>query len=355
MYRGISLVVLIGVILALLLIPFKIPYTLVSIGSVLPSLEWRLIQDVGGGISATLQDNESGVVNNISSWQFERGDLYSMQLAIDPGSTKTVKEGDTLVRIFSSVINQQMLDIENQIKVKSAINKDLSTGEKPPIVQEAESKLASAKETYLQKTKELEVAKRLYDEGVMATLEYSRIQNDFEVAKIGIRIAEKALLTANTGQKVETVLVNNSEINSLRRQLDFLKNRNAKYLITSSFDGIISPINEIGQVMILQKVSECIVTIPIKVEEMEFLGENPQILVNDPISHKTYNAKLLEKSSSVQVLSMRNVGFLKCLISPYDEKVPITLGIGAKCEVHCDDLSPVQYLKRLMKFTISSN
>lgn len=355
MHRGISIVVLVVILSAVLLLPFKIPYTLVSIGNVMPSQEWILIQDAGGGISSTLQDNESGVVKNIFSWQFERGDLYSLQLSIDPKSKQWVKEGDTLIRIFSSVINQQILDIENQIKIKSAITMDLSTGEKPPVVEEAESRLASAKEMYVQKTKELEVAKKLFDDGVMANLEYSRIKNEFDVARIAIQIAEKSLLTANTGQKNETVQVNTSEIRALKKQLDFLKNRNAKYIITSPFDGVVSPISLPGQILVLHRNSECIVSIPVKVEEMEFLGENPQILVNDPVTQLKYNAKLLEKLSQIQVIEMRNVGFLKCAISPYDGKESISLGMGASCEVHCDDLTSLQYLKRLLRYKISSN
>lgn len=355
MNRGIALLILFVFLIVLVFVPVKIPYTLVSIGNVLPAQEWRLIQDAGGGLSSSLQDNQRGVVERISSWQFERGDLFDMQLAIDPNSSQMVHKGDTIIRIYSSISNQQILDIENLIKVKSAISKELSTGEKPPVVQEAEKRLLSAKETYEQKSKELEIAKKLKEDGVTAELEFSRIKNEFEVAKIAIQIAEKSLQVANTGMKNETVQVNTTEIATLKKQLEFLKNRNIKYAITAPFDGVVSPIYEIGQVLVLHKVSECVVTIPVKVEEMVFLGKNPQILVNDPINTKKYNAKLLSKSPTTQIISMRSVGFLNCIITPYDNNQPITMGLGAKCEVHCDDLTPWQYLTRLMRFTISSN
>lgn len=354
MNRAIALFLIVAFLLAVLFLPVKIPYTLRSIGNVLPSQEWRLVQDGTGSLSASLQDNQSGAVTRISSWQFERGDLFDLQMAIDPNSGEMFHKGDTIVRIYSSISNQQILDLENLIKVKSAIGKELSTGEKQTIIREAEERLASAKELFVLKQRELEMGQKLIADGVIADIEYQRIKNAYDVAKIEVQVAEKTLQVASTGAKTETLEVNTTEINTMRKQLDFLKNRNVRYVITAPFDGIVSRLYELGQVLVLHRVSECVVQVPVKVEELAYIGKNPQVVITDPASMERYNAKILSVSSQTQVVNMRSVGFLICMISALPDKPPVTLGNAAVCEVICDDLTPFQYLKRLMKFRVGA-
>lgn len=354
MNRAIALLLIFCFLLAVLFLPVKIPYTLRSIGNVLPSQEWRLVQDGTGSLSASLQDNQSGAITRVSSWQFERGDLFDLQMAIDPNSGKMFQKGDTIVRIYSSISNQQILDLENLIHVKSAIGKELSTGEKKTIVQEAEERLASAKEFYELKSRELAVAQKLIADGVIADIEYQRIKNEHDVAKIEIQVAEKTLQVASTGAKSETVEVNTTEVNTLKKQLAFLKGRNLKYVITAPFDGVVGRLYELGQLIVLHRMSECVVQVPMKVEEMAYIGRNLRILITDPSSMETYNAKLLSVASQTQVVNMRSVGFLICMINTQPGKPFPTLGNVGNCEVHCDDLTPLQYIKRLMKFRIGA-
>jgi hypothetical protein len=353
MYRGVAFSIFLLVVLGALFIPIKIPYDLVSIGSIQASEEWRLLQETGGGFSAAQQNNKTGMVQRFANWQFERGDLSGMELVVKADTFGQIICGDTLVRMYSSVIQQQILTLENQLKIKEAEVADLSTGEKTPIIQEAESKLLFAQQALTLRESELNVAKELFAQGVISKMEMQRINNVFQLAKIDINTAEKTLEIANTGVKSQTIGINTAEILTLRKQLSFLKNRSAGYSILAPFDATICPIQMVGEVLILRRTNECVVTIPVKTEEMQFIKEDVIIDVKDPISNKIYKGILHKRENQTQILGGRSVVFLKVLIKTEERNEKITLGTSAQCTLHCGDLNQREYLKRLLHFSLS--
>jgi hypothetical protein len=353
MYRGVAFSILLLVILGALYIPIKIPYDLVSIGNIQASEEWRLMQETSGSFSATQQNNKTGMVQRFAAWQFERGDLSGMELVVKADTFGQVICGDTIARMYSSVIQQQILTLENQLKVKEAEIADLSTGEKTPIIQEAQSKLLFAQNALLIREKELNIAQKLKDEGVIASIEFERIKNIYQLAKIDITTAEKALDIANTGVKSQTIGINTAEILTLRKQISFLKNRSAGYSIVAPFDATVSPIQAVGEVLILKKTSECIVTIPVKVEEMQFIKDDVKIDVKDPITNKIYQGKIYKREHQTQILGGRSVTFLKVLVQPDTRTEQITLGTSAQCTLHCGELNQREYLNRILHFSLS--
>ena len=354
MYRGITLSILILIILAALYVPVRVPYALLSVGSILPCEEWRLMQETGGGLSSMHQNNKTGIVQRLASWQFERGDLTGMEVTVRPDTFGQVICGDTVVRMYSSIIHQQILELDNRLKVLQSEQQVLLTGEKAPIVQEAESELVFAKEALTLREKEYAVAQQLLAEGVIAKMEFNRAENVLKLAKIEVITAEKGLAVANTGVKSESVGVNAAHIQTLQKQIAFLRARNAGYVITSPFDGVIAPIREVGEVMILQKINECIVTIPVKTEEMSFITDSCRIEVTDPITQKVYVAHYLGKEAQTQVIGSRSVAFVRAAIYPEHRGERITLGISAQCSIQCGELNQREYLKRLLRFSVSA-
>ena len=350
MYRGITLLILTLLVLAALYVPMTIPYDLVSRGGVQPTEEWLLAQDPNGTLYSSHHNFKTGIVQRLASWKFQPGDLSGMEVTVRTDTFGTVRAGDPVVRMYSSTVQQEILDLENQLKTKQSEQRVLVTGEKPPIVQEAESKLGFAKEALTLREKEYAVAKQLLADQVIARMEYVRAENALQLARIDIKTAEQALAVAETGMKKESVALNTTEMANLQRKLDFLRQRNAGYVITSPFNGVVCPVRAIGEVLILQRVSECIVQIPVKAEEMIFVGDSTQLEVMDAVTKRVYHAKILSKSAQTQVLDGRSVGFVTAVISPPDPSERITLGLSAQCKLHCGNLNQRDYLRRILKF-----
>lgn len=355
MYRGITLLLLTLIVAATLFAPIDIPYNLVSVGHVAPAEEWRLVQDANGGLIASHQNFKTGIVERVASWQFERGDISGMEVTIPKDSFAQIHIGDTLVSMYSAVIQQQILDLENQLKIKQSERQVAVTGEKLPIVQEAETRLSAARQNLTLREKEFTAAQQLVAEQIVARLEFNRVENALEQAKIEVSTAEKALENAKTGLKIESVDLNASEMAALRKQLDFLRRRNAGYVIQAPFDGMVAPIRELGEVLILQKVSEYVISIPVKTEEMVFISDSAVLQITDPLTNQIYTARHLQKLPQTEVLGGRSVGFLQAVIEPNYPGERISLGTSAQCTINCGHLRPLAYLQRILHFSEHQN
>lgn len=118
--------------------------------------------------------NKTGIVGKINSWQFKAGDLSGLELAIRPDSLTRVKMGDTLIRMYSTVILAQILELSTQIQILQSQTTELSTGEKPQTVKEAQAKLDFAQEQVVIREKEYKIAKELLKEALSRLLNWHR-------------------------------------------------------------------------------------------------------------------------------------------------------------------------------------
>ncbi len=350
MYRGLVFFIFLALMVGALFAPVRLPYSLVSIGNVEPSEEWRLVQDGANSLSAVHQNFKTGMVERLASWQFERGDLAGMEVTVRPDTFGLVVCGDTVIRMYSVDIQQQILDLESQLQIAESTQTALISGEKPPIVEEAESKLVFAKEALTLRQKEFDITEKLEKEGAVAKLDLTRSKNVLDLAKIDVKTAEKSLEVAQTGVKTETASVNKTQISTLRARLSFLRSRAAKYFILSPFDGVVSPIREAGQILNLQKISEYVLSIPVRAEQLIFISENAKITVRDQATGKVFHAKFLRKEHQTQIVGGKNVGFVKATIYPEKMGERLTSGLAAECTVACDSLNPREYLKRILHF-----
>jgi hypothetical protein len=352
MYRLIAFVVLLILLTSALYVPVGIPYRLFSIAQVSPLEEWRLSQDATNGLAATHQDYQTGRIRRINSWQFQRGDISAMELTIPGDSSVQIALGDTIVRMFSALVQQEILDIENELKALQSETKVLTTGEKIETIQQAKARLEQAKTQLQIRQKEFDINKDLFEKNVIARLEYIRSENALDQAKAAVITAEKELLVVETGVKVESVDFNRTQITNLQRKLAFLRERRAGYVIRAPFSGTTAPIREVGEVLILQNLNTYVLQIPVKVEEMRYINSKVKIAVTDPFTGKIFLAKYLGKAAQTQVIDSRSVGFITALIEMETAREKLTLGIASRCEITCDELNPRQFLARLLNFRI---
>jgi hypothetical protein len=354
MRRVVVLVVLIALLLSVLYFPIKIPYDLVSVGVVSPLEEWKLVQDANGGLLANRLHYRTGITSDVAVWQFNSGDISGMDVAIPTDSAVWVSQGDTIIRMYSAQVQEQILDLENSLKYQRAQLQNLNTGEKPPTVQQAESELKYAQEQLDLAEKQYTLKLPLFQEGLLSKLEFQTTENAVSLAKTAVKTAEKQLDVVATGEKPEIVQVTQTEINNLQRRLDFLRQRNASYMVVAPFNGISSPvIPASGDLLVLQNIDIYLVHIPIKTRDLKLIGHEAKIFVTDPSSGHMYPAQLLEKGTKSEVIGSNLVNFLQVSVQ-IPKGQTLNIGPGAHCLVHCDDLSPIEYLKRIMNTPISS-
>jgi hypothetical protein len=348
--RILPVVILIIIIFAALYIPVTIPFKLSSIGKVYPHQEWRLMQDASGNITTTLADNKTGVRQLLQAFQFERGDLVNMELSYND-SSEQIFAGDTLLKIKTIIFQDRIQQLTNQLLVEQALLKSALAGDKDPVISGARKQLESAQKALILHEKNYFTNKRLLDEGLISELEFRAFENAWELAKVDISIAEKALEDVNTGVKAEDVEVQRSNITSLNNQVVFLENQLAKYVVTAPFNGVRVPVVLPEEMLVLYNTDEYIMQIPMKAEDIRYISECKNIFVTDIRNQSRYEATLLEVGTNVEVVGGRQVVFISASVKVPDHAAAISTGMAMTCEISCGEINQREYIRRILNFT----
>ncbi len=340
--------IILGILLLVLYIPFRLPYHAQSVGKVYPAQDWRLVQDQAGRISSVVRDYRTGAVQQMDAFQFEQGDISGLQFDLPPGGFLHL--GDTVVRMYSTRQREEIQDIEAQLALYGAQLQAENTGDKPPIVQQAENQLHFAEQDVIWKDKNFRIQKPLYEQGLIALTEYQTVESALELAKIQVGIAQKNLETVRTGLKPESVQVTEAQLRGLRNRLDILRKKNLALVLRAPFEGFVTPALPPEELFVLQRSDEYFVQIPLKVEQLGYLRPGSSVSVTDIQTQRTYSARLLQTGTHVEVLDNRQVAILNAIVRPDSSSQRFSTGLSARCNIEFDTVNQREYLLRLLNF-----
>lgn len=326
----------------------QVPYVAESIGKVLPVQEWRLVQDQTGRLSSVIYDNKLGAAQQIDAFQFEQGDFSGIRLDIPAGTF--VEAGDTVVRLYSIRQRQEIQEIEAQLSFYAAQLQSDKTGDKPPIVQEAENKLHFAEQDLKLKDDFYQLKKKLKEEGLIAATEFQIAENDWNLAKIQVEIARKYYENVNTGLKTESVGITEAQLQGLKNRLNILKQKGLSFVIRAPFAGWVVPSVLPEELLTLQRADEYVVKIPVRVEQLPYLHPDVAIRVTDVQTRRVFPARYDALGSKVEVLDNRQVSLLTALIFPDSTRLRLSTGVSALCKIDFGNVTQREYLKRILNF-----
>jgi len=341
--------IIIGIIVAALYVPVQIPFAAESIGRVYPVREWQLTQDQTGRISSVVRDYRLGATQQIDAYQFEQGDISGLQFVLPPD--RFVHVGDTVVRMYSIRQNEEIQNIEAQIALYGAQLQADITGDKPPVVQEAENRLHFAEQDLIQKEKIFLIKKPLWEQQLIAFTEYQEAESAYQLAKTQVGIAQKYLETVATGLKTESVGITQAQLRGLKNRLDILRRKGLSFVLRAPFSGWVVPAVLLPEEqLILQQAGEYVVQIPMKVTQLPYLSPRTIITVTDIQTQRSYPARLSQTGMKVEVLDNQQVSMLTAIITPDSIGTRLTTGVSAKCRIDFGAVNQREYLRRILNF-----
>ncbi|MBL7809731.1 MAG: hypothetical protein JNN28_18060 [Saprospiraceae bacterium] len=350
MKRLLGGLLILAVLIAALYVPIKLPYAAESIGRVLPAQEWRLVQDQTGRLTSVIRDHKSGVAQQIDAFQFEQGDFSGIKIDIPSGSFVTA--GDTVVRMYSIRQREEIQQIEAQLVLYGAQLKSDVTGDKPPIVEEAENKLHFAEQDLKLKEDFYHLKKKLKGEGLIAATEFQIAENEWNLAKIQVEIAQKYLENVNTGLKIETVGVTQAQLQGLKNRLQILKQKGLSFVIRAPFSGWITTSAVPEDLLTLQRADEYVVRIPVRVEQLRHLHPGIGISIKDVQSGHVFQGKYGALGTKVEVLDNRQVSMLTAYVQPDSSGTRLSTGVSTFCRLDFGQITQREYLLRMLNFQL---
>ncbi|MBC7774558.1 MAG: hypothetical protein H7246_03900 [Phycisphaerae bacterium] len=336
--------------MAALYVPMQVPYAAQSIGRVLPAQEWRLVQDQTGRLTSVVRDHKQGIAQQIDAFQFEQGDFSGIKIEIPAGAF--VAMGDTVVRMYSIRQREEIQQIEGELSLFTAQLQSDKTGDKPPIVQEAENKLHFAQQDLVLKENFYHLKKKLKDDGLIATTEFQTAENDWNLAKIQVEIAKKTLETVGTGLKTESVGITEAQLKGLRNRLNILKQKGLAFVIRAPFSGWVVASALPEELLTFQRADEYVVQIPVRVEQLRYLKPDVIIQVTDVQTGHVFTGRYGALGSKVEVLDNRQVSTLTAFVLPDSTGARLSTGVSAMCRIDFGQVTQREFLRRILNFQL---
>lgn len=343
------------VLLALAHIPLEVPFTLDSVVKVLPARQWVLSHTPDGSLTAAVYDHRTGMVRRQEDYQFDRGDQVQMRFQDDWKAGTRVKAGETVASIVSNRLSEQLVLLKNQLAVEEANLGVVASGQKPQVIAQFEEEVSLARADVELRRKTLERTKQLQAEGLIAALAVEQAENTLHDAQARVRLAEKSLATATSGEKQEVVTVTSSRIASLQKQIEFLENKRNKYEIATPFAGEIRVENSLeGDRLLVEDTTALILQMPVRLRDVRYLQQGQRIEMQWLDQSVTTPATVLEIGRRVETISFEQVVYVKALVESREnqEALDFAPGTSVRCRIIVERIKLGEFLRRSLRWQL---
>ena len=334
-------------IIIVFIIPFKIPYTFKSTARIYPSQEWVLMTGQDDSFISVIYDNKTNVINNLTNYKFERGDIAELNINPQLISGQQINKGDTIAFIHSFDIENELTELRSEIEVEKASLNVLKSGEKVSIINEAEKKYDYAIQQLKLDEKTFLRQQTLFQDSVISAAEFDQVENVYQLAKINLNILENELLSLKSGDKPSEINLINEKINSIKINIEILENQKDQYFIISPRSGIINFSPALGQYFSISDNNEYILKIAIQLKNRKHLDSLSSINFEIAGDNAINSASLLQINDKVESIGSHQIFFIKAIADNNDN---ISRGMAVQCKIACDDVSLFEYCMRTMDF-----
>lgn len=346
------------VVLAMVLsLPVKFPYSVYGTGKVFAVNEWILGRTQDGRIISTMKNNQYGVITSYGGKEFTQKDVYNFFLNEDFGKNRYVKKGEKIGYLESNELQTQLITLKGQLDVEKALLRVSATGEKDQLVMEAANNLRLAGERLNIQNKLFQRSQKLYEDSLISAQEYELAMNNFQLAQIGVEVADAQLKTISSGEKPEQLNFVRKRISSLESQIANLEERLASLTISAPFSGILQQsrkdpavnveVNNVEPIVDLLDTSSYIVILPIHAKDLVFVKEGQIAELELFSAGCVMTAIVTNIDNGVQIIGGKQAAYVTAVI---DKKCPgVMPGTIAQVIIDTDELTPLQYLGRLTK------
>lgn len=328
----------------------KIPYTINVPGKILYSNEWIITINANGGIQTYLVNRASGVTNQFTIAQFNRGD--AVQLLIDTliSKGKKVSKGDVVGSILSSELEKELERLNGELLTSNASLVMVESGEKESIVEEAKQEVERAKRQSEDLKAILLRQKALFEKGLSSQQEYELAERRAKVSSIDILISESKLKSVSSGAKKEQVDFIKAQIKSLQGQIDVLKKQLQVYNLVSPVSGVVTKVSENDTLLVISDTAEYVVLMPIPLIEYSLLESKQIVNIFAVDVQNIPSARITNIDKVIQPLNGHQVVIATASIE--NSSSEFLNGLLARCSIKTESMPILNYLKRKLHLTL---
>lgn len=327
------------------LLPIQISYTINSIAKILPASQWTLSRGNDGEILASTKNFISNKNNTYQVTSFERGE--SMLLNLNPSlkNGEVVSEGDTLGTIFSSSQQENLIQLNGELKVLNASLKVALSGDKKTQVQEAEQRLAVAKMELEKQTKIVARLQESLEKEIISQQEYQLESDELNILAKAVDVRQAELESTLSGEKDEEINRLKEQITAVENEISFFQEQiDSQNLLVAPFSGRIDMTFSNDTLLVLSNFDTGVAFLPVPLEEAVYIIQSEKVSFSS-----TYTETLLSGEVQMKQPVMQLVGGKQCItvlatVHPLSNN--FISGLLTPAEINCSPVSLPTYLKR---------
>ncbi|HPI86349.1 MAG TPA: hypothetical protein PLR01_08245 [Bacteroidales bacterium] len=343
------LIILFVLIVITIFLPIPVRYSFIATAKIYPFREWKLMRGTEEGFWSQTFNYETDALGDFKNYRFERGDIAELEINEKLVFDMPVSQHDTIAHIRSFFIENEITRLENLRDVETA-NKDVvSTGEKRPLVEQAQRQYNYALQQLDLEKKNFARQEKLFRDSVITPAEFDLYENTLKLAEINAQVAFEALTSLQTGEKDPVVNLSEQKITSYEKEVERLKTQKAQYTIVTPISGILSYNTEIGGIIKVSDSEKLLLKIPVAYEHSSYLNNLYKVTFSTPDNKITVNASF--KGFDESVNQIQNKQFVIARAVTTGPTTGIYPGMVVQCRIYCDKVYLLEYLKR--NFSVS--
>jgi hypothetical protein len=311
--------------------------------------EWKLSRGAEEGFWSQTYNYETDALGDFKNYRFERGDIAELQIRNTLAFDAPVEINDTVANIESYFIENEITRLNNLREVEMANMNVISTGEKQPMVEQAQRQYNYAMQQYDLEKKNFARQERLYRDSVITPADYDIYENALKLAEINTQVAYNELMSLSTGEKDPVVNLSEQKIRSYNIEIKRLESQKAQYTIATPISGLLSYNTETGGIIKVSDISRLLLKIPVQYQHSSYLSSLYKVSFSTPDNKITVNATFKGFDENINLI--QNQQFVIARAVTTGPTPGIYPGMVVQCRIYCDKVSLLEYLKR--NFSVS--
>jgi len=305
----ISIAVLL-ILLALFFLPVQIPYKVNSVAKILPARQLILSRGNSGEIIVSINDMLNGKDDTYQIISPERGEATILYLDPMLKNGQVVAQGDTLGTIYSSNQQENLVQLNGELKVLKASLKVAMSGEKRTKIEESRQKLEVAKMEFEKQKKIVDRLKKLWGKNLISQEEYETQADELAILAKEVNVSQAELEATLSGEKDEVIKQLKEQISAVENEMAFLKEQLAsENLILAPFSGRIDMNFSKDTLLIVSHFERGIAYIPVPIEDAVYINHGDSVSYNSTYPETPLSGEIQMKQSVMQM-----VGGKQCLL-----------------------------------------
>lgn len=313
-----------------------------AFAQVQPTHNWIISRGTSGQISSVVVDYISGTSSGNETIQFDRGEDVTFTFTDVLSKKSKIDKGDTIAVIQSSQLNEKIISLEGELAIAKANLLSQTTGEKEELINEAEANLELAKSRVAQKKIIYDRYQQLFNKNLVSQEEFETHKWEYRLLEIDVQIYKSKLEALKTGVKPQEAAIISLQMETIEKQLQFIKERTSKLYITSPIDGVADQKFSSDTLLTVFKTDEVILDTPIRISEMDKVEVGSSLKIELQKNDITVSGKIISISKEVKILDGNQVVFARVLIDNSTEK--LLPGMIVDCTLRLGKISLNNYL-----------